>query len=75
MKTPEPTNLDPDYYPRIKHNRRWYLIVPEIRYHEGCAFECPGDEERVVFQLVLPHGDARGGAAAAAAAAEAAQGD
>jgi len=36
--------------------------------------ECPGDEERVVFQLVLPHGDARGGAAAAAAA-EAAQGD
>ena len=44
MKTPEPTKLDPDYYPRIKHNRRWYLIVPEINYHEGCAFECPGDE-------------------------------
>jgi hypothetical protein len=40
MKTPEPTKLDPDYYPRIKHNRRWYLIVPEISLHDGCAFEC-----------------------------------
>jgi hypothetical protein len=40
MKTPEPTKLDPDYYPRIKHNRRWYLIVPEISYHDGCAFQC-----------------------------------
>jgi hypothetical protein len=40
MKTPEPTKLDADYYPRIKHNRRWYLIVPEISYHDGCAFQC-----------------------------------
>ena len=44
MKTPEPTKMDADYYPRIKHNRRWYLIVPEISYHDGCAFECPGNE-------------------------------
>jgi hypothetical protein len=41
MKTPEPTKMDADYYPRIKHNRRWYLIVPEISYHDGCAFHCP----------------------------------
>jgi hypothetical protein len=41
MKTPEPTKADPDYYPRIKINRRWYLIVPEFYLHEGCAFECP----------------------------------
>jgi hypothetical protein len=40
MKPFEPTKLDPDYYPRIKHNRRWYLIVPEISYHDGCAFQC-----------------------------------
>ena len=40
MKTPEPTKMDADYYPRIKHNRRWYLIVPEISYHDGCAFQC-----------------------------------
>jgi len=44
MKTPEPTKMDADYYPRIKHNRRWYLIVPEISFHEGCAFECPDIE-------------------------------
>jgi hypothetical protein len=44
MKTPEPTKLDPEYYPRIKHNRRWYLIVPEISYHDGCAFHCPDIE-------------------------------
>jgi hypothetical protein len=44
MKTPEPTKLDPDYYPRIKHNRRWYLIVPEISFHDGCAFHCPDSE-------------------------------
>jgi hypothetical protein len=43
MKTPEPTKLDPDYYPRIKINRRWYLIVPEISYHDGCAFQCSDD--------------------------------
>lgn len=40
MKTPEPTKADPEYYPRIKINRRWYLIVPEISYHDGCAFSC-----------------------------------
>jgi hypothetical protein len=41
----EPTKLDPDYYPRIKIDRRWYLIVPEIDLHEGCAFACPDDAE------------------------------
>ena len=44
MKTPEPTKMDADYYPRIKHNRRWYLIVPEINFHDGCAFHCPDSE-------------------------------
>ena len=39
MKTPEPTKADPDYYPRIKINRRWYLVVPEISLHDGCAFQ------------------------------------
>lgn len=43
MKTPEPTKADADYYPRIKINRRWYLIVPEISYHDGCAFHCEDD--------------------------------
>lgn len=43
MNTPEPTKADPDYYPRIKHNGRWYLIVPEVSYHDGCAFQCPDD--------------------------------
>jgi hypothetical protein len=38
----EPTPLEADYYPRIKHNRRWYLIVPEVDRHEGCAFYEPG---------------------------------
>jgi hypothetical protein len=23
----EPTPLEADYYPRIKHNKRWYLLV------------------------------------------------
>jgi hypothetical protein len=43
MKTPEPTKLDPDYYPRIKINRRWYMIVPEKSHgnHDGCAFYRP----------------------------------
>jgi hypothetical protein len=45
MKTPEPTPLDADYYPRIKHKRRWYLIVPEINVHYGCAFNGSGGEE------------------------------
>lgn len=40
MRTPEPTKADPGYYPRIKINRRWYLIVPEIDAHDGCAFRC-----------------------------------
>lgn len=53
MKTPEPNKLDPDYYPRIKINRRWYLIVPEIDYHEGCAFECRGDS---VCKLIEANG-------------------
>lgn len=38
----EPTKSDPDYYPRIKIGRRWYLIVPETHHHEGCAFELCG---------------------------------
>lgn len=56
MKTPDPTPLDPDYYPRIKFNRRWYLIVPETRrhYHDGCAFYCPSEEE--VCRLIEKHG-------------------
>jgi hypothetical protein len=31
---------DPDYYRRIKINRRWYLIVPELYTgsHSSCAF-------------------------------------
>lgn len=45
MKTPEPTKADPEYYPRIKYNRRWYLIVPEIDAHDGCAFSCPDDDD------------------------------
>jgi hypothetical protein len=36
----ELTPIEADYYPRIKINRRWYLIVPEISYHDGCAFQC-----------------------------------
>lgn len=46
-RTPDPTALDADYYPRIKLRRRWYLIVPEMvglgdsSYHEGCAFFRP----------------------------------
>lgn len=44
-KTPEPTKVDPDYYPRLKINRRWYLIVPEIDYHDGCAFHCSGGSD------------------------------
>lgn len=45
---PEPTKADPDYYPRLKINRRWYLIVPELRGrefngHEGCAFYRPSN--------------------------------
>lgn len=33
----------PDYYPRIKINERWYLIVPELHVgaHNGCAFYQP----------------------------------
>lgn len=29
-----------DYYPRLKINRRWYLIVPELQpgSHDHCAF-------------------------------------
>jgi hypothetical protein len=38
----EPTPLEADYYPRIKHNKRWYLLVPEVLIHEGCAFYKPG---------------------------------
>jgi len=57
MKTPDPTPLDPDYYPRIKHNRRWYLIVPEISYHEGCAFECDDyTNHELDCTLVKKHG-------------------
>jgi hypothetical protein len=54
MKTPEPTKADPDYYPRIKHNRRWYLIVPEISYHDGCAFECQAADSSC--KLIEKHG-------------------
>lgn len=44
----EPTKADPDYYPRMKINRRWYLIVPELQGrefngHEGCAFYRPSN--------------------------------
>lgn len=45
----EPTKADPDYYPRLKINRRWYLIVPELEGsgmtngHEGCAFYRPSN--------------------------------
>ena len=44
----EPTKADPDYYPRLKINRRWYLIVPELQGrefngHEGCAFYRPSN--------------------------------
>ena len=45
MNTPDPTPLDADYYPRIKHARRWYLIVPETNAHYGCAFHGIGREE------------------------------
>jgi hypothetical protein len=38
----EPTPLEADYYPRLKHNKRWYLLVPEVLHHEGCAFYKPG---------------------------------
>jgi hypothetical protein len=56
MKTPEPTKADPDYYPRIKINRRWYLIVPETRahFHEGCAFHCLDSESDC--KLIEKHG-------------------
>ncbi len=32
---------NPDYYPRMKINKRWYLIVPEIDpgQHTCCAFD------------------------------------
>lgn len=35
---------NPDYYPRIKINKRWYLAVPELEpgSHGGCAFDRPG---------------------------------
>jgi hypothetical protein len=60
MKTPELTPLDPDYYPRIKHNGRWYLIVPEMdgegayNYHYGCAFECRAADSSC--KLIEKHG-------------------
>lgn len=50
-KTPNPTLLDADYYPRMKIHRRWYLIVPEIdnsvdfSWHSGCAFYRPEQEK------------------------------
>ncbi len=57
----------------------WLTVAGERRaWEEGAVLmfddsflhsvdnECPGDEERVVFQLVLPHGDARGEGAAGA---------
>ncbi len=34
----ELTPADADYYPRIKHEGKWYLIVPETKTCEGCAF-------------------------------------
>lgn len=47
-RTPEPTEMDADYYPRMKIHRRWYLLVPEIQKsmtafnpHEGCEFFRP----------------------------------
>lgn len=48
-KTPDPTPLEADYYPRIKIHGRWFLIVPEIddggsddkTAHDGCAFFRP----------------------------------
>ena len=38
---------DPDYYPRLKINKRWYLIVPELwpGQHTACAFERPGVDD------------------------------
>lgn len=44
----EPTKADPDYYPRMKINRRWYLIVPDLQGrefngHVGCAFYRPSN--------------------------------
>lgn len=53
MKTPEPTKADPDYYPRLKYNRRWYLIVPEIDYHDGCAFQCGIDDGTMGYDCKL----------------------
>ncbi len=49
-RTPDPTTLDADYYPRMKIHRRWYLIVPEMEPpshspHEGCAFYRPEQEK------------------------------
>lgn len=47
-RTPEPTEMDADYYPRMKIHRRWYLVVPELQstdtefnLHMGCAFYRP----------------------------------
>jgi hypothetical protein len=40
---------NPDYYPRIKVNKRWYLIVPELwpGAHSGCAFYEPKYDDAV----------------------------
>lgn len=48
----EPTRADPDYYPRIKINRRWYLIVPEIDTHDGCAFQCSDGSQCKLVEAV-----------------------
>lgn len=36
MKQYDPT--DPDYYPRMKIGRNWFLIVPDYNMHDGCEF-------------------------------------
>ena len=38
---------DPDYYPRIKINKRWYLIVPELEpgSHVASAFHREGVDD------------------------------
>ena len=60
MTTPDPTPMDADYYPRIKFNRRWYLIVPELNGenpHEGCAFYCPVSKNGACSLITEAGGD------------------
>ena len=61
MSTPDPTPMDADYYPRIKFNRRWYLVVPELNGHnphEGCAFYCRSFQDDDCKLIAKAGGDA-----------------